>query len=105
MVIFTSDSIHGELYFSPLAMPLPRNTNGHRLSGDDMCAYAEKFADTFLPGTIRFEIEILDIRRANGSGWDVEIHDLRTGAKEILTYARVILCTGVRSISIRTNVL
>ena len=62
-----------------------------------MSAYMEKFADTFLAGKIRFETEILDVRRGkDGSGWEVEVLDLRTRNKEVLYYARIVLCTGVR---------
>ena len=65
------------------------------LCGEDMTAYMEKFADTFLAGKIRFETEILGIhRRRDGSGWEVEVLDLRTSNKEVLSYARIILCTG-----------
>lgn len=86
-------------------MPPPQNSIGNRLGVEDMCAYMEIFADTFLPKKIRFETEILDIRRVNGSGWEVEVQDLRTGVKEVLTYARIVLCTGVRPISIQVNIL
>ncbi|KAL4071253.1 hypothetical protein V8B97DRAFT_2043915 [Scleroderma yunnanense] len=88
------NNVHGELYFSALPMPQPLNSVGHRLSGEDMCVYMETFAHTFLLGKIRFGTEILDIRRANGSGWEVEVQDLRTNAKQILTYTRIVLCTG-----------
>jgi len=82
-------------------MPPPQTSTGNSLSGEGMCAYMEKFADTFLPGKIRFETEILEIRRTDsGSGWEVEVQDLRTGVKEVLTYARIILCTGVCPFSI-----
>jgi dimethylaniline monooxygenase (N-oxide forming) len=81
-------------------MPPPRlkGKTGNRLCGEDMTAYMENFADTFLAGKIRFETEILDIRRGrDGSGWEVEVLDLRTSKKEVLSYARIILCTGVRA--------
>ena len=62
-----------------------------------MSAYMESFADTFLAGKIRFETEILNIRRGrDGAGWEVEVLDLRTGNKDVLHYARIVLCTGVR---------
>ncbi|KAI9571710.1 FAD/NAD-P-binding domain-containing protein [Boletus coccyginus] len=91
------NSVHGEFGFSPLAMPPPihKEKTGNRLSGDDMTAYMEKFADTFLSGKIRFETEILDIRRGrDGAGWEVEVLDLKTGNKGVLNYARIVLCTG-----------
>lgn len=77
-------------------MPPPKDET-NRLCGEDMTAYMETFADTFLVGKIRYETEILDIRRGNdGSGWEVDVLDLKTGNKEVLTYARIVLCTGVR---------
>ena len=85
-------------------MPFPQfSTN--RLSGEDMCAYMEKFADTFLRGKIRFETEILKTRCAKDFGWEIEVQDLRTKDKEILTYARIVLCTGVRRISVLNGIL
>lgn len=79
---------------------------GNRLCGEDMTAYMEKFADTFLAGKIRFETEIVDIRRGrDGSGWEVEVVDLSTGNKEVLSYARVVLCTGVRPSGIHFSLL
>ncbi|KAL4071251.1 hypothetical protein V8B97DRAFT_1871036 [Scleroderma yunnanense] len=88
------NNVHGEFCFSPLPMPTPQVSMGKRLSGEDMCAYMENFANTFLPGKIRFETEILDICRADGSGWEVEVQDLKTDVKQVLTYARIVLCTG-----------
>ncbi|KAH7883153.1 FAD/NAD-P-binding domain-containing protein [Phlebopus sp. FC_14] len=91
------NNVHGEFRFSPMPMPAPtlRDATGNRLSGDDMREYMEKFADTYLPGKIRFQTEILDIRRdEHGSGWLVEIRDLKTSTREILSYARIVLCTG-----------
>ena len=81
-------------------MPPPKlmKETGDRLCGEDMTAYMEKFADMFLAGRIRYETEVLDIRRGrDGSGWEVEVLDLKTGNKELLTYARIVLCTGVSS--------
>ncbi|KIJ65798.1 hypothetical protein HYDPIDRAFT_109816 [Hydnomerulius pinastri MD-312] len=91
------NNVHGEFRFSPMAMPPPslQDETGNRLCGEDMRAYMEKFADTFLSGKIRFEAEILDIRRGeDGSGWLVEIQDLGTNTTEVLCYARIVLCTG-----------
>ncbi|KAG6381877.1 FAD/NAD(P)-binding domain-containing protein [Boletus reticuloceps] len=91
------NNVHGEFAFSPLPMPPPalKAEAGNRLCGEDMTAYMEKFADTYLAGKIRFETEILDVRRGReGLGWDVEVLNLRTGNKEVLSYARIVLCTG-----------
>ncbi|KAI6046404.1 FAD/NAD(P)-binding domain-containing protein [Pisolithus marmoratus] len=88
------NNVYGEFCFSSLAMS-PQSPMEKRLSGEDMCAYLEKFADTFLTGKIRFETEILNIRRgATGSSWEVEVQDLRTRAKQVLVYDRIVLCTG-----------
>lgn len=71
----------------------------------------EKIADTYLQGKIRFQTEVLDIRRASdGSAWEVQILDLKTGMEQVLTFARIVLCTGVRAfhihmpVAVRTNV-
>ncbi|KAF9228314.1 FAD/NAD(P)-binding domain-containing protein [Gyrodon lividus] len=91
------NNVHGEFRFSPLAMPPPtlQEKTGNRLSGEDMRAYMEKFAGTLLPGRIRFETEIMDIRRGkDGSGWDVEVQDLNSDTKQVLSYDRIVLCTG-----------
>jgi L-2-hydroxyglutarate oxidase LhgO len=58
----------------------------------------EDFAKQFLNGKIRFETEILNIRRGDhGRGWNVLLHDKSTGAEKVLYYSRIILCTGVSS--------
>ncbi|KAF8551014.1 FAD/NAD(P)-binding domain-containing protein [Imleria badia] len=89
------NSVQGEFRFSPLPTPPPKEEPRTRPCCEDMSAYMEQFANTFLVGKIRFEIEILDIRRGtDGSGWEVEVLDLRTGNKEVLSYARLVLCTG-----------
>ncbi|KAI6131220.1 FAD/NAD(P)-binding domain-containing protein [Pisolithus croceorrhizus] len=86
------NNVYGEFCFSSLPMPPPQNQK--RLGGEDMCSYMEKFADTFLAGKIQFEIEVLNIRRAIGSGWEIQVQDLRRKVKKILVYDRIVLCTG-----------
>ena len=70
---------------------------GGRLSGEDVRQYAEDFAEKFLKGKIRFETEVLSIRRGDhGRGWRVLVRDGRMGgAERVLHYSRIILCTGV----------
>jgi dimethylaniline monooxygenase (N-oxide forming) len=81
-----------------------KGKTGNRLCGEDMTDYMENFADTFLAGKIRFETEILEIRRGrDGSGWEVEVLDLRTSIKEVLSYARIVLCTGVRASGLHSS--
>ncbi|KAI6098806.1 FAD/NAD(P)-binding domain-containing protein [Pisolithus croceorrhizus] len=86
------NNVYGEFCFSSLPMPPPQNQK--RLGGEDMCSYMEKFADTFLAGKIQFETEVLNIRRATGSGWEIQVQDLRTKVNQILVYDRIVLCTG-----------
>ncbi|KAG6335021.1 hypothetical protein ID866_4066 [Astraeus odoratus] len=88
------NNVRGEFCFSSLPMPPPQGSTNGRLTGEDMSAYMEMFADTFLSGKIRFETEILDIRRGGDSGWEVEVQDLRANKKEVLSYDRIVLCTG-----------
>ncbi|KAI6096926.1 FAD/NAD(P)-binding domain-containing protein [Pisolithus croceorrhizus] len=88
----TLNSVYGESSFSSLPMPPPQNQK--RLGGEDMCSYMEKFADTFLAGKIQFETEVLNIRHATGSGWEIQVQDLRTKVKQLLFYDRIVLCTG-----------
>ncbi|KAI0058582.1 FAD/NAD(P)-binding domain-containing protein [Artomyces pyxidatus] len=64
----------GELSFSSLAMPLPKGSSGV-ISGGDMRAYLEAFAEGFLAGKVRFETE-------------------NTRAAETLVFARIVLCSG-----------
>jgi dimethylaniline monooxygenase (N-oxide forming) len=71
---------------------------GGRLSGDDVRQYLEDFAEGFLKGKIRYETEVLNIRRRDhGRGWKVIVRDRRTtgGAEKVLYFSRIILCTGV----------
>ena len=72
------------------------NTGG-RLSGEDVRKYMEDFAERFLKGKIRFETEVLNIRRGDhGRGWKVLVRDGGTGGVEKVSYySRIILCTGV----------
>ncbi|KAF8839448.1 FAD/NAD(P)-binding domain-containing protein [Paxillus ammoniavirescens] len=91
------NNVHGEFRFSPLPMPPPtlQETSGNRLAGEDMSAYMDKFAETFLSDRIRYETEVTHIQRGkDGSSWEVEVQDLKTNTKEVLSYARIVLCTG-----------
>jgi dimethylaniline monooxygenase (N-oxide forming) len=98
LTYLTPSSVHGEFNFSPLPMPPPtrQEKTGNRLAGEDMSAYMDKFAETFLSDRIRYETEVTDIRRGkDGSSWEVEVQNLKTNTKEVLSYARIVLCTGV----------
>lgn len=118
-VFLPSDSVHGEFSFSPLPMPPPSQASrtGGRLSGEDLVAYMESFAERFLKGRIRYQTEVLNIRRRPLAGvqlgqqsgdeqhagssdyvseWVVRVRDLQTGDIQELVYDRVVVCSGVR---------
>ncbi|KAF8490246.1 FAD/NAD-P-binding domain-containing protein [Russula emetica] len=92
------NSVHGEFRFSAKPMRAPNDSikTGGRLSGDDVQQYLKDFAERFLKGKIRFESEVLNIRRRDhGRGWKVVVRDRRTGGAEKVSYfSRIILCTG-----------
>ncbi|CAL1698410.1 unnamed protein product [Somion occarium] len=77
-------------------MPLPANANvtGGRLSGEDMRAYMESFADRFLKDRIKYDTEALNICRRNGGGWVVTAKGLNSGTMFELEYDKIVLCTG-----------
>ena len=60
-----------------------------------MCNYMETFAGTFLKDKIKFDVEVLNIRRSPSGSWDVDIKDKREGTVTVLEYSRIVLCTGV----------
>lgn len=78
-------------------MPPPAQASqlGGRLSGEDMCGYMESFADRFLKGKVQFETEVLGITRNAQGTWEVSVERKQSGAREVLQFARVVLCTGV----------
>ena len=76
-------------------MPPPEDSAGGRISGKDMCNYMETFAETFLKDKIKFDVEVLNIRRSPSGSWDVDIKDKREGTVTVLEYSRIVLCTGV----------
>ncbi|KAI9460710.1 FAD/NAD-P-binding domain-containing protein [Russula earlei] len=91
------NSVHGEFRFSALPMRQPdeaANTGG-RLSGEDVRNYLEEFAERFLKDKIRFETEVLNIRRGDhGKGWKVLVRDRRANTEKVSHYSRIVLCTG-----------
>ena len=86
-------------------MPSPEGhtKTGGRLSGYDVQRYLEDFKERFLKGKIRFETEVLNIRRGDhGKGWSVHVRDTKGARAEtvqVLYYPRIVLCTGVSFIS------
>lgn len=87
--------MHGEYRFSAMDMPPPANSAG-RLMGHDLRAYMDAFSSKFLKHIIRFDTEVINIRRdETTSVWFITVQDKRKSSREILEFSRVILCTGV----------
>lgn len=93
----TGHSVRGEFCFSYLSMPPPEDSvkAGSRLSGEEICNYMETFAETFLKDKIKFEVEVLNIRRSPNGSWNVDIKDKQEGTITVLEYSRIVLCSGV----------
>ncbi|KAI0034738.1 FAD/NAD-P-binding domain-containing protein [Vararia minispora EC-137] len=90
------NNVHGEFRFSCLPMPPPKDATvtGGRLSGEDMCAYAETFVDKFLSGRMRYKTLVTRVRRVEEGGWLLDVKDLKTGEIHELRYTKLALCTG-----------
>ncbi|KAJ7625370.1 FAD/NAD-P-binding domain-containing protein [Mycena polygramma] len=88
------NNVHGEYRFSALEMPRHANAGG-RLMGHDLRAYMEAFSQTFLKPLIRFDTEVIHIRRDETSSmWFITVEDKKMSSREILKFSRVVLCTG-----------
>ncbi|KAK0211814.1 FAD/NAD-P-binding domain-containing protein [Armillaria fumosa] len=93
----TLNNVHGEFKFSSLQMPAPRpSKNGSQLDGKDMRQYMQKFSDENLAGKIRYETNVLDIKRTKEPDpvWNVTVSNVKSGEPEILAFSRIVLCTG-----------
>jgi len=113
----TINNVHGEFRFSSLPMPPPLNAKatGGRLSGQDLQTYMESFADRFLEGKIRYNTEVINVRRRSDVQvedrcWSIAVRCLTTSAAcdvELLNYDKVVLCTGVCDprVSLTTSML
>ncbi|KAH7908576.1 FAD/NAD-P-binding domain-containing protein [Hygrophoropsis aurantiaca] len=91
------NNVHGEFRFSPLSMKVPGKSaeTGGRLTGEDMRDYMEAFADKFLKGRIRFETEVLNIRRhSKTSEWVLSVRSEGMAGQEELNFSRIVLCSG-----------
>lgn len=101
------NNVHGEFRFSPLPMPPPRDwrSTGGRLSGEDMQYYMESFEEHFLKGRVRYNTEVLKIKRVAEKNkkaaptlaplqWVISVQDKQTGVSSELKYDRVVLCSG-----------
>ena len=84
-------------------MPPPTNASasGGRLTGEDLSNYFHKFHEEFLKGRVLFNKHVSNINRngstgSNGLRWSISIEDTKDGSKEVLRFAMVVLCTGVR---------
>ncbi|EKM52447.1 uncharacterized protein PHACADRAFT_211704 [Phanerochaete carnosa HHB-10118-sp] len=98
------NNVHGEFRFSHQPMPAPTNSEetGGRLSGDDMRKYMESFAERFLKGRIRYNMDVLRISRhapskdgaSTTKGWTIDVMDRKTESQFQLDYDKVVLCSG-----------
>ncbi|EIW77405.1 FAD/NAD(P)-binding domain-containing protein [Coniophora puteana RWD-64-598 SS2] len=88
------NNVHGEYRFSSLPMP-PSPLPSKRVSGDEMRAYMEHFAETFLTGRIRYGVDVSRIRRKSpAGGWSLDIVNKQENTKETRDFAWLVLCTG-----------
>lgn len=88
------NNVHGEYRFSGLEMPPPA-VGGGRLTGQDLNAYMQAFSAKFLQHAIRFDTEVINIRRDEATSiWFITVEDNNTSVREILEFSRVVLCTG-----------
>ncbi|KAH9837771.1 FAD/NAD-P-binding domain-containing protein [Rhodofomes roseus] len=92
----TINNVHGEFRFSPLPMPPPADAaaTGGRLSGEDMRLYMETFASRFLPGKIKYRVEVLRIRPSDTDAWTVTVRHLGSNSVDDIVYDKIVLCTG-----------
>ncbi|KZV64499.1 FAD/NAD-P-binding domain-containing protein [Peniophora sp. CONT] len=86
------NNVYGEYRFSCLPMAPPENTDKH-MSGNDMCAYGEMFAERFLAGRFRYDTRVRKLQRLS-DGWRLDTINTRTGVEERLRYDKLVLCTG-----------
>lgn len=69
------------------------------MSGDDMCAYAETFAEHFLAGRFRYNTHVRKLHRLQ-DGWQLDTVSTDAGVEiERLRYDKLVLCTGVGALS------
>ncbi|KAJ7158254.1 FAD/NAD-P-binding domain-containing protein [Mycena crocata] len=87
-----SNNANGEYCFSAMDMPLLPDA---QLTGQDLRTYMQAFSDKFLAKVIRFDTEVINIRRdAETNVWFITVQDTRNGSRQILQFSRVVLCTG-----------
>ncbi|KAI0259070.1 FAD/NAD-P-binding domain-containing protein [Gloeopeniophorella convolvens] len=91
------NSVHGEFRFSSMQMREPDGSSrtGGRLTGEHVQQYMESFAKHNLDGKIRFDTDVVNIRRGDRQrGWDIRVRDQVTSEERIFHYARIVVCTG-----------
>lgn len=79
--------------------PVDAQPTGGQLTGLDMSNYMESFTDRFLKGLVRYETEVLGIKRdyttaSTKGGWLVDVENKASGTRETLKYSKIVLCTG-----------
>jgi dimethylaniline monooxygenase (N-oxide forming) len=89
---------------------LDLKATGGRLSGEDMCLYMKNYADSFLSKNIRYNVEVINIRRVSSdasqtdtSRWVVTIintiGNTNSRTQDELRFDKIVLCTGVHTYS------
>jgi len=80
-------------------MPPPDESDesGGHLTGQELCAYMEKFYSIFLMNKVKFkfEEEIDRVRRDDDGVWEVSTSLVHSGEEKIRRFSRIILATGV----------
>ncbi|TFK62938.1 FAD/NAD(P)-binding domain-containing protein [Pluteus cervinus] len=90
------NNVHGQFNFSPLPMPAGTRYD-ERLTGDEISAYMEVFAQMYVKDKIQFGVEVLNLRHViegEKSQWVVKLLHKKTGLQEEKVFRRVVLCSG-----------
>ncbi|TFK60202.1 FAD/NAD(P)-binding domain-containing protein [Pluteus cervinus] len=90
------NNVHGQFNFSPLPMPAGARYD-ERLTGDEISAYMEVFAQMYVKDKIQFGVEVLNLRHViegEKSQWVVKMLHKKTGLQEEKVFRRVVLCSG-----------
>lgn len=75
--------------------PPDAQQTGGLLTGNIMSNYMRDFSQEFIQDRVRFNSEVIRIRRGEKSPWIVTVEDVATNVREDLKFSRIVLCTGV----------
>lgn len=77
-----------------MSPPTNHKATGGRLTGDDMRAYFEQFAQTFVQDKIIYRTRVKSVRRA-AVGYVLQVLHLDSQKEDELHFDRLVLCSGV----------